>query len=113
MDDKDYILTSNLWAGMGFAGWEFEVFSLNQIGDKSVIDKQTVEFKLEEDEFADEECYAEFNHSLEKYIADGILIVACDIDLKQQFVRTRESLYIPQDYYSQALVKFDNMEYLE
>lgn len=111
VDDKDYILTSNLWAGQGLATWEFEVFSLNETGDKSVIDNQSVEFKLEEDEFADEEYYAEFKHSLEKYIADGILIVACDIDLEQQFVRTQESLYIPQNYYSQALVKFDKAEY--
>lgn len=110
MDDKDYLLTSSLWAGQGFAAWEFEVFSLNEMGDKEVIDKQSVEFKLNEDDSADEECYAEYNHSLEEYIADGILIVACDIDFEQQFIRTQESQYIPQDYYSNALVKFDNME---
>lgn len=110
MDDKDYLLTSSLWAGQGFATWEFEVFSLNEMGDKEVIDKQSVEFKLNEDDSADDECYAEYNHSLEEYIADGILIVACDIDFEQQFIRTQESQYIPQDYYSNALVKFDNAE---
>ncbi len=110
MDDKDYILTSDLWAGQGFATWEFEVFSLKETGEKDVIDKQTVGFELQEDTFADEECYAEFNHSLRKYINDGILIVACDIDFVQQLIRTQESQYIPRDYYSNALVKFNNVE---
>ena len=110
MDDKDYILTSNLWAGQGFATWEFEVFSLNETGEKEVIDKQSAEFELQEDIFADEESYADFNHTLEEYITDGILIVACDIDFEQQLIRTQESQYIPRDYYSNALVKFDNVE---
>lgn len=107
VDDKDYILTSNLWEGQGFATWEYEVFSLKETGDKEVIDKQTVGFELQEDTFADEECYAEFNHLLMNYINDGILIVACDIDFEQQLIRTQENQYIPRDYYSNALVKLN------
>ena len=110
MDDKDYILTSDLWAGQGFATWQFEVFSLNEMGDKEVIDKQTIGFELQEDTFADEECYVEFIHSLREYINDGILIVACDADLEQQLIRTQESQYIPRDYYSNVFVKFSNVE---
>lgn len=107
VDDKDYILTSNLWEGQGFATWEYEVFSLKETGDKEVIDKQTVGFELQEDTFADEECYAEFNHLLMNYINDGILIVACDIDFEQQLIRTQENQYIPRDYYSNAFVKLN------
>lgn len=109
-DEKDYLLTSSLWAGQGTAAWEFEVFSLNETGDKEVIEKQSVEFQLEEDEYADAESYAKFKDLLEEYIKDGILIVACDIDLEQQLIRTSESQYIPQNYYSNALVKFENVE---
>lgn len=103
-------MTSNLWAGHGFATWEFEVFSLNETGDKEVIEKQSVEFQLDEDEYADAENFAEFKHLLEEYITDGILIVACDIDLEQQLIRTQKSQYIPQDYYSNAFIKYDNVE---
>lgn len=109
-DEKDYLLTSNLWAGQGSATWEFEVFSLNETGDKEVIEKQSVEFQLKEDEYADAENYAEFQELLEEYIKDGMLIAACDIDLEQQLIRTQESQYIPQDYYSNAFIKYDNIE---
>lgn len=109
-DGEDYLLASNLWAGQGFAAWEFEVFSLNGKGDKEVIDKQTIEFELQEDNFADEESYANFNQSLKEYIDDGILLVACDIDFEQQLIRTQERQYIPWDYYRNAFVKYNHME---
>lgn len=110
MDDKDYILASNLWAGQGLATWQFEVFSLNETGNKNVIEKQSIEFKLDENDSMDAEVYAEFKHLLEEYINDGILIVACDIDLEHQLIRTQRSQYIPQTYYSNALIKFGNVE---
>lgn len=111
LDGKDYILTSSLYGGQGIATWNYEIFSLNEMGEKAVIDKQSVEFEMDIDNFA--KSHPEFKNSLEEYITDGVLIVACDIDFEQQFVRTQENRYIPQDYYSHVFSKFDNAENLE
>lgn len=104
----DYLLLSNLWGGQGTAGWNYEVFSLNASGEKQVIDKKSVEFEMNEGSSA--EGYGEFQHSLEQYITDGTLIIACDIDMGQQMVRAEGSLYMPQDYYREAFSKYDDME---
>ena len=108
LDGKDYILTSNLWGGQGVATWDYEVFSLNEAGAREVIDNQSVEFEMDKNNSA--ESYAEFKAALEGYTTDGILIAACDIDLERQFIRTQESQYIPQDYYSNAFIKYDIVE---
>lgn len=105
---QDYLLLSNLWGGQGIAGWDYEVFSLSESGEKQVVDEQAVTFEMEEGSSA--EGYGEFQRSLEQYIPDGILIVACDIDMEHQMVRTGESKYRPQDYYSHAFSKYDYEE---
>jgi len=105
---QDYLLLSNLWGGQGIAGWDYEVFSLSESGEKQVVDDQAVTFEMEEGSSA--EGYEEFQRSLEQYIPDGILIVACDIDMEHQMVRTGESKYRPQDYYSHAFSKYDYEE---
>ncbi len=105
---QDYLLLSNLWGGQGIAGWDYKVFSLSESGEKQVVDEQAVTFEMEEGSSA--EGYEEFQRSLEQYIFDGILIVACDIDMEHQMVRTGESKYRPQDYYSHAFSKYDYEE---
>ncbi len=105
---QDYLLLSNLWGGQGIAGWDYEVFSLSESGEKQVVDEQAVTFEMEEGSSA--EGYEEFQRSIEQYIFDGILIVACDIDMEHQMVRTGESKYRPQDYYSHAFSKYDYEE---
>lgn len=107
-EGQDYLLHSNLWGGQGMAGWSYEVFSLNDSGEKQVLDKKSIEFEMEEGSSA--EGYGEFQHSLEQYIADGTLIVACDMDMEQQLVRTEGITYIPQDYYRGAFTKYDDWE---
>lgn len=110
VEGKDYLLTSSLYGGQGAVTWDYEVFSLKETGEKEVIDKQSVNFEIGTDDSA--ESYKEFQSSLNNYINNGILIVACDIDFEEQLIRTQESPYIPQDYYSHAFSKFDNVEYL-
>lgn len=110
MEGKDYLLASSLYGGQGVATWDYEVFSLKGTGEKEVIDKQSVNFEIGTDDSA--ESYKEFQSSLNRYINNGILIVACDIDFEEQLIRTQESPYIPQDYYSHAFSKFDNVESL-
>ena len=105
---QDYLLLSNLWGGQGTAGWSYEVFSLNDSGEKQVLDKKSIEFEMEEGSSA--EGYGEFQHSLEQYIADGTLIVACDMDMEQQLVRTEGITCIPRDYYRDAFAKYDDWE---
>lgn len=104
-EGQDYLLLSNLWGGQGTAGWSYEVFSFQESGEKQVLEEKTLQFEMEKSSSA--EGYGEFQHSLEQYITDGILMIACDIDMGQQFVRTQENRYSPQDYYSQAFSKYD------
>lgn len=107
-DGQEYLLMSNLWGGQGMAGWDYEVFSLNKSGEKQVLDQQFVEFEMDRGNLV--EFYGNFQHSLEQYITDGILIVACDIDMEQQLIRTPDCLYIPQNYYTHAFSKYDYEE---
>lgn len=107
-DGKDYLLTSSLWGGQGAAAWDYEVFSLNELGEKEAIGGRSIEFEIGEESTASS-C-TEFKQSLEEYISDGILIVACDIDFEKQLIRMQENPYIPRDYYSYAFSKFDMEE---
>lgn len=107
VDGKDYMLTSSLYCGQGFATWDYEVFSLNGT-DKEIIDKQSVEFDIGAEDAATS--YKEFQSSLSEYINQGILIVACDIDFEEQLIRTQESPYLPENYYGHAFTKFDGTQ---
>ena len=90
------------------AGWDYEFFSLNKSGEKQVLEQQFVEFEMDRGDLV--EFYGNFQHYLEQYITDGILIVACDIDMEQQLIRTPDCLYIPQNYYTHAFSKYDYAE---
>lgn len=104
-EGQDYLLFSNLWGGQGTAGWEYEVFSLNKSGEKQVLDQQFIKFEMDQGNHA--AYYGEFQHSLEQYLSGGVLVIACDIDMEQQLVSTRDCLYVPQNYYSYAFSKYD------
>ncbi len=104
---QDYLLMSNLWGGQGTAGWDYEVFSFNASGEKHVLDNKSIQFEMGEGSSA--EGYEEFQHSLERYIPNGTLIVACDIDMERQLVRTEGTSYTSQDYYWGAFLKYDDM----
>lgn len=106
IDGNDYLLTSSLYVGQGIATWDYEVFSLDRNGESNVLDKQSVEFAIEDSA----ESYKELQTSLNRYIENGILIVACDIDFEEQLIRTQENPYIPQNYYDNAFTKFDKQE---
>jgi len=107
-DGQDYLLQSNLWGGQGMAGWNYEVFSFNASGEKQVLDNKSLQFEMGEGSSA--EGYGEFQHSLEQYIPNGTLIVACDIDMERQLVSTQDCLHIPQNYYTHAFSKYDYEE---
>ena len=104
INDEDWILTSSIYVGQGYATLEYEIFSLNQNGETDTLDKQLAEFEIEQKDLSDE--YKAFQTSLSKYIEDGILIIGCDIDLEKQFVRTNTTPYVPRNYYDKAFTKF-------
>lgn len=105
IEDKDWLLTSSLYTGQGYVALEYEIFSLNQNGEMDVFDKQTAEFEIAQENLTDK--YKEFQTSLNQYTEEGVLIIACDIDLGEQFVRTRETPCVPRNYYDIAFTKFD------
>lgn len=105
VDDKDWMLTSSFYIGQGFATLQYEVFSLNPKGEKDILDTQSAEFEITQEDAAD--AYQEFQTSLSKYMEDGILIIACDIDLEEQFVRTKETPCVPRNYYDIVFTKFE------
>lgn len=104
-DGQDWMLTSSLNTGQGFAALEYKIFSLDQNGQEEILDKQSAEFEMIQRELPD--AYKEFQASLNQYTEDGILLIACDIDLEDQFVRTKDTPWVPQDYYENAFKKFE------
>lgn len=110
VDGKDYLLTSNLWAGQGAARWTFEIFSLNTTGEKETVDQQTIEFTVGDEDVTGER--VAFREAINQYIGTGVLIAALDVDLdvEEQFISAADNEYAPLDYYGQALVKFDALE---
>ena len=108
VNGKDYLLTSSLYGGQGYATWNYEVFSLNSAGEKNMIDEQSVEFEMNTED--SKESVDEFKSLIGNYIDDGILIVACDIDFEEQLIRTKENSYCPQNYYEYAFAKYDDTQ---
>ena len=103
-NDKDWLLSSSFYIGQGFATLEYIVFSLNQKGEMDILDEQLAEFEMTQKDLSDE--YKELQTSLSKYTEEGILIIACDIDLEKQFVRTNATPYVPRNYYDIVFTKF-------
>lgn len=102
---QDYLLTSSLWCGQGLAAWEYEVFSLDAQGEKKVLENQELTFDVNDKQHPAD--YAAFQDAIKEYYADSILLVACDADMEQQFIRTQEMPYTMQDYYDKAFAKYD------
>lgn len=119
VNGMDYLLSSSFWMGQNAADFYFEVFSLDSAGNIEMLDRQSISFKEVNDnekiryETVDGDTpddYIHFQNMINKYIDNGILIAACDIDSDKQFIRTENNLYTPQDYYPFAFSKINIAE---
>lgn len=105
-----YLLESSLWQGQGAVAYSYEVIRLDIEGRESVVDEESIDLMPVGTDTAEEALTTQiddFKERIAPWYEDGQLLVATDVDLEQQLIRTAKQPLSPQAYYDIVWSRWD------
>ena len=99
-DGLAYLLTSNLWQGQGFVGYDFDVFALDGQGHEYIIAEGSTQFE-DKDTTREEQRVKimEFKEHITPWFEDAVLIIATEVGFEEQLITTERNRFVPEQYY--------------